>query len=333
MTAQLDTPTPSLGAAYALKCRECGATSDLDASYACMECFGPLEVAYVESTVTREQIEAGPGSMWRYEALLPVAPGAHGRRGPPARAHPPGPGRQPGCCAGCPRRLGQGRQRQPDPFLQGPRRGRGPGERPAARLHHHRLRLHRQPRQRGRRRRGARRAHVGRLRAVQPRGRQDRHHRRVRRDPGRHRRQLRRRQPAVLGDRLQPGLGLRQRQPAALLRRGQQDGRVTRSPSSSAGGCPTRSSRPVASGSLLTKVDKAFREFVEPRAGRRPRRTRSSAPRPPAAHRCRRRSTPVTTSSARSSPTPSPSRWRSAIPRTGPTRSMSCAGPVGRSPT
>ena len=81
MTAQIDIPTPSLGAAYALKCRECGATSDLDASYACMECFGPLEVAYVESTITREQIEAGPGSMWRYEALLPVAPGAHGRRG------------------------------------------------------------------------------------------------------------------------------------------------------------------------------------------------------------------------------------------------------------
>jgi threonine synthase len=81
MTAQIDTPAPSLGAAYALKCRECGATTDLDASYACMECFGPLEVAYVPATITREQIEAGPGSMWRYEALLPVAPGAGHRRG------------------------------------------------------------------------------------------------------------------------------------------------------------------------------------------------------------------------------------------------------------
>ncbi len=81
MTAQIDTPSPSLGAAYALRCRECGATSALDASYACMECFGPLEVAYVPSAITREQIEAGPGSMWRYEALLPVEPGATGRRG------------------------------------------------------------------------------------------------------------------------------------------------------------------------------------------------------------------------------------------------------------
>jgi threonine synthase len=81
MTAQLDTPAPSLGAAYALKCRECGAITDLDASYACMECFGPLEVAYAPSTVTRADIEAGPVSMWRYEALLPVLPGAGSRPG------------------------------------------------------------------------------------------------------------------------------------------------------------------------------------------------------------------------------------------------------------
>lgn len=81
MTAQLDLPAPSLGAAYALKCRECGATTDLDASYACMECFGPLEVAYVPSAVTRADIEAGPVSMWRYEALLPVVPGAGSRPG------------------------------------------------------------------------------------------------------------------------------------------------------------------------------------------------------------------------------------------------------------
>jgi threonine synthase len=81
MTAQLDTPAPSLGAAYALKCRECGATTDLDASYACMECFGPLEVAYAQPTVTRAEIEAGPVSMWRYEALLPVVPGAGARPG------------------------------------------------------------------------------------------------------------------------------------------------------------------------------------------------------------------------------------------------------------
>jgi threonine synthase len=79
MTAQ--TAVSDLGAAYALKCRECGATTPLDASYACMECFGPLEVAYRPSVITREQIEAGPLSMWRYEALLPVVPGAGSRPG------------------------------------------------------------------------------------------------------------------------------------------------------------------------------------------------------------------------------------------------------------
>jgi threonine synthase len=37
-----------------------------------MECFGPLEVAYDYGSVTRESIEAGPKSIWRYKDLLPV---------------------------------------------------------------------------------------------------------------------------------------------------------------------------------------------------------------------------------------------------------------------
>ena len=71
----------AIGAAYALRCRECAAEYDLDASYACLECFGPLEVAYDITSVTRAEIEAGPNSMWRYEALLPVVPGAGARPG------------------------------------------------------------------------------------------------------------------------------------------------------------------------------------------------------------------------------------------------------------
>lgn len=83
MTAQSTAPatSASIGAAHALKCRECAAEYPLDASYACLECFGPLEVAYEPSVVTREQIEAGPLSMWRYEPLLPVVPGAGSRPG------------------------------------------------------------------------------------------------------------------------------------------------------------------------------------------------------------------------------------------------------------
>ncbi|ONI80790.1 hypothetical protein ALI22I_42230, partial [Saccharothrix sp. ALI-22-I] len=55
-----------LGPARALSCRECGQETPLAAEYACMECFGPLEVAYDFGKIRREDIEAGPGSIWRY---------------------------------------------------------------------------------------------------------------------------------------------------------------------------------------------------------------------------------------------------------------------------
>ncbi|HYU84068.1 MAG TPA: threonine synthase [Kribbellaceae bacterium] len=55
-----------------LTCRACGAESPLGPYYACTECFGPLEVGYDFGTVTREQIEAGPKNIWRYQPLLPV---------------------------------------------------------------------------------------------------------------------------------------------------------------------------------------------------------------------------------------------------------------------
>ncbi|MFI5696289.1 threonine synthase [Kribbella sp. NPDC051586] len=55
-----------------LSCRACGAKSPLGPFYACMECFGPLEVGYDYPTITRAQIEAGPKNIWRYQPLLPV---------------------------------------------------------------------------------------------------------------------------------------------------------------------------------------------------------------------------------------------------------------------
>ena len=64
---------PDFGPATGLTCRECGATYQLGAAYACIECFGPLEVAYDFSGVSRELIESGPQNMWRYSCLLPVA--------------------------------------------------------------------------------------------------------------------------------------------------------------------------------------------------------------------------------------------------------------------
>ncbi|HEY3604871.1 MAG TPA: threonine synthase [Sporichthyaceae bacterium] len=61
-----------LGSAVGLSCRECGQTYDIGPLYACGECFGPLEVAYEFPTVTRATIEAGPNNIWRYANLLPV---------------------------------------------------------------------------------------------------------------------------------------------------------------------------------------------------------------------------------------------------------------------
>ena len=62
----------AFGNATGLSCRECGHLVDLGPQYACPECFGPLEVAYDFPAVTRAEIEAGPKNIWRYKALLPV---------------------------------------------------------------------------------------------------------------------------------------------------------------------------------------------------------------------------------------------------------------------
>jgi len=62
----------AFGNATHLSCRECGATHSLGPYYACPECFGPLEIAYDFPQVTRAQIEAGPANIWRYRSLLPV---------------------------------------------------------------------------------------------------------------------------------------------------------------------------------------------------------------------------------------------------------------------
>jgi threonine synthase len=61
-----------------LRCRECGHAYDIAPIYTCEWCFGPLEVVYdydaIRASVSRESIAAGPTSLWRYADLLPVAP-------------------------------------------------------------------------------------------------------------------------------------------------------------------------------------------------------------------------------------------------------------------
>ena len=59
-----------------LACRECSREFPLDPINVCDFCFGPLEVQYdrgaIQARVTRERIEAGPRSIWRYKDMLPV---------------------------------------------------------------------------------------------------------------------------------------------------------------------------------------------------------------------------------------------------------------------
>jgi threonine synthase len=61
----------------ALKCRECGREYPLEATHVCEFDFGPLEVAYdydrIKTALTRERIASRPFTMWRYRELLPVA--------------------------------------------------------------------------------------------------------------------------------------------------------------------------------------------------------------------------------------------------------------------
>lgn len=59
-----------------LQCKECGARYPAELRTVCDHDFGPLEVAYdyerMKGKVTRASIEAGPRSLWRYRDLLPI---------------------------------------------------------------------------------------------------------------------------------------------------------------------------------------------------------------------------------------------------------------------
>jgi threonine synthase len=59
-----------------LACRECGAEYPAEPRSACEQCFGPLEPSYdfeaLAAEITPAGIAAGPPSLWRYEQLLPA---------------------------------------------------------------------------------------------------------------------------------------------------------------------------------------------------------------------------------------------------------------------
>jgi threonine synthase len=65
-----------MSTAFDLRCRECGKSYGYQPLSICDECFSPLEVVFdleqARGSFTREAIAAGPLNMWRYKALLPV---------------------------------------------------------------------------------------------------------------------------------------------------------------------------------------------------------------------------------------------------------------------
>ncbi|HSP70915.1 MAG TPA: pyridoxal-phosphate dependent enzyme, partial [Gaiellaceae bacterium] len=69
-----------------LRCRICETEYGLDGIGVCRDCFGPLDPVYdrerQRAEVSREAIESGPFSLWRYAPLLPVAAPAEQRLAP-----------------------------------------------------------------------------------------------------------------------------------------------------------------------------------------------------------------------------------------------------------
>ncbi|WP_263365653.1 threonine synthase [Edaphobacter bradus] len=65
--------------AYELKCNECGKRFENQPLSACPDCLAPLEVAYdldaARGVFSKRAIAAGPPNIWRYAALLPIPRG------------------------------------------------------------------------------------------------------------------------------------------------------------------------------------------------------------------------------------------------------------------
>jgi threonine synthase len=65
-----------MGYVEGLKCRECGREYSVEPIYVCEFCFGPLEVVYnykeIKKVLSRKVIEKREQNLWRYRELLPI---------------------------------------------------------------------------------------------------------------------------------------------------------------------------------------------------------------------------------------------------------------------
>ena len=246
------------------------------------ECFGPLEVGYDFADVTRAADRGRPADIWRYRALLPVPADVATQPNTRARASP-GWSRADNLARelGVKTPVGQGRLRQPDALVQGPGRRRRAGRRPRARLH----RCSPAPRPATsptpsppRPRAPASGPSSSSPQTSSSRRSSPRRCTAARWSPSR--------APTTTCNRLASrdrrragGLGVRQRQRPAVLRRGLEDAglrgrRAARLAAARAGRHPGR-----ARARSWPRSTRASGELGRPRAGRARRRTGSSAPR------------------------------------------------------
>ncbi|NOY38924.1 MAG: threonine synthase [Nitrospirae bacterium] len=65
-----------VGFVTGLQCRECGRKYNIEPIYVCEFCFGPLEVVYdyqeIKKAVSRTTIEGRAENLWRYKELMPI---------------------------------------------------------------------------------------------------------------------------------------------------------------------------------------------------------------------------------------------------------------------
>ncbi len=65
-----------MGFVESLKCKECGELYPKEPKHVCETCFGPLEAVYnydeIKKHLSREEIASRPQNIWRYKELLPL---------------------------------------------------------------------------------------------------------------------------------------------------------------------------------------------------------------------------------------------------------------------
>ncbi len=75
MTSLLEHPARTTNPAVALECKNCHTRQPLAPNHVCPECWAPVEVVYDDEALrrwTRADVEAGPQTLWRYAGWLPA---------------------------------------------------------------------------------------------------------------------------------------------------------------------------------------------------------------------------------------------------------------------